>query len=372
MHRLSEERKRWLARHADREQLRSGRERNKRRERRRGSQTGPKRRVPPRQVVIDLPRNLSLEQNFSETVAFFAKIRRNSRNSRVELRLDFTTLREIRPAAALLLVAELDLWRTRRKFRPHVIDIDNWDQDVLRLLDEMGLFDLLNVENKPNIPSTAGPVRFIKFKSSNPKTEISGEQARQLRLDLEQIPDVKKAALNHAVLYRGITEAMTNVRQHAYGGTGDSTGARRSIRRLTERRQEQKWWMFGAYDSDQKTLTCTFYDQGRGIPSRMREMHSRSTINNILSQLGLHSDEPNLIAAAMEIGRRGTRTGEEHRGYGLSDIKKFAEQATRGRLRILSGQGKYLYDSQAASDYEVTLLRERVRGTLIEWELQLP
>ena len=292
-----------------------------------------------------VPERLSFEHDYKETLAFFNRLRYLAGIPRTGLKIDFTTLQDIGPAAALVLAAELDCWRLRARKPIRVLDIHKWNRNVRFLLDEMGLFDLVQVVNPP--PSLGpAPLRFIRFKSGQ---AADGELAKELRIDLEKITGEIPGWSN---LYRGLAEAMTNVRQHAYEGGGSGN--------------LEKWWMFGAYHNPSKLLTCAFFDRGVGIPATLPRTH-RERLAGLLESLRLPNSDAAMIAAAMELGR--TRTGLQNQGRGLADMQKFVESSESGILRILSRGGKYTYqdDEKATSS-----LPSPIGGTLIEWTVTLP
>ena len=335
MRRLTEKQKRWLARHAELSHRRS-----LRRRRRVLGARGVK-----RVHFLRVPEQLSLEYNYEETLAFFNELRYLSGIPRAGLKIDFTTLQDIGPAAALVLAAELHCWKLSALKTVRVLDIHRWNQNVRFLLDEMGLFDLVQVINPP--PSLGQPpLRFIRFKSGK---AADGELAKKLRIDLEKITG---EIPGWSDLYRGLAEAMTNVRQHAYeGGSGGNL---------------ERWWMFGAYHKPTKLLTCAFFDRGVGIPATLPRTHTER-VAGLLERLGLPNNDASMIAAAMELGR--TRTGFQHQGRGLADVQKFVEHSENGALRILSGGGKYTYQG---NEKATSSLPSPIGGTLIEWTVTLP
>ena len=345
MKRLSAKQKRWQIRHAKRSA--------RRRLRRRGHHAMV--RDPGQIRLLLLPKTLSFKENYDETITFFNNLREASER-RIPLKIDFTTLRYVGPAAALVLAAELDSWRLMGRHRIRVLDIDRWNQDIRHILDEMGLFELIRVANPPpDLNSSRPSIRFIRFKSSD---VADGELATDLRTDLEvvtgQIPGWQH-------LYRGLAEAMTNVRQHAY--SSDSHGV--SVHSNT-----RKWWMGGAYDDQRKVLTCSFFDRGVGIPATLPRTHAWERIREFLKEWSLSENDASLIAAATAMGR--TSTGAEHQGRGLADVKEFVKRSGGGgRLRILSRQGQYIYEGEGKEE-RTSLLSSSIGGTLIEWEVTLP
>ena len=343
MRRLSEKHKRWLVRHAERSEHR----------RLRRQKRLPTRRIPRQVHHLSLPAVLSFERNYREAIDFFNKLRQAAER-RVPLRIDFTTLREVGPAAMLVLAAELDCWRLRQEHRIRVIDITNWDQGIRGILDNMGLFDLVKVSNPPPpVGTTRLPLHFIRFKSSN---LADGDLAVDLRTDLEAVTG-KIPGWQH--LYRGLAEAMTNVRQHAYPQANHEN---------TRYNKVQKWWMCGAYNDNTKVLTCSFFDRGVGIPKTLPKTHGWEKIRGVLSGLGLmKKDDASLIAAATAMGR--TRTGAKHQGRGLADVMEFVRKSQGGKLRILSRRGQYIYEKEGHE--RASPLPLSIGGTLIEWEITL-
>ena len=279
-------------------------------------------------------------------------MRKNYENYNIHISIDFTTLRTIGPAAALVLAAELDCWRLKRLIPIRVLDIEKWDLSIRYLLDEMGLFQLMKVVNQPApINVERPPLYFIQFKSSE---VAEGELATQLRSDLQALTgDIP--GWHH--LYGGLTEAMTNVRQHAYPETEQTKRYSRTNR----------WWMFGAYEKNRRQLTCVFFDRGVGIPATLPRTHSMERVRKFLERLGIPEDDGSLIAAATELGR--TSTAASHQGRGLHDVKEFVERSTNGRLRILSRRGQFIYDGKNPD--QASVLPASIGGTLIEWEISL-
>ena len=342
MKRLSAKQKRWQIKRAKLS------ERRRLRRRKYPQQVRIRRKVH----LLSLPNMLSFENNYEKTVKFFDNLR-DAVERHIPLKIDFTTLQHIGPAAALILAAELDCWRLKRRHQIRILDIDRWNQDIRYVLDEMGLFDLIRVVNPPSpMGSNRPPIHFIRFKSSD---VADGRLAVDLRTDLEiitgQIPGWQH-------LYRGLSEAMTNVRQHAY--PPDDQG--KPVHDMT-----QKWWMFGAYDESRRLLTCSFFDRGVGIPATLPRTYTRERIWGVLNRLGLPEDDASLIAAATVMGR--TSTGAEHQGRGLTDVMEFVKRSMGGRLRILSRRGQYIYEGEDRD--HTSLLPLSIGGTLIEWKITL-
>ncbi|MCY3672766.1 MAG: hypothetical protein OXH14_17030, partial [Alphaproteobacteria bacterium] len=194
MKRLFEEHKKYLLRHARMSHLRSLREKRLRKLARTyrnlpnssaagaPSSTGLLEDIP-RQLTI--PRTLSFEDNRDETCKFFSDLRYAASDKRIRLRIDFTKLREIGPAAALVLAAELETWRLVNNKRIRVVDIRHWNVGIRLLLHDLGLFSLVKVSNPPNITSVDNPhLQFIQFRSH---VGVHPDEIGSLKNELERL-----------------------------------------------------------------------------------------------------------------------------------------------------------------------------------------
>ena len=270
--------------------------------------------------------------------------------------MDFRTIEILSPAATLMLAAELDRWRRVGEFRPNVLDVDEWNPEVRRLLFEMGLFDLLEVANPPTPQPTAESQRFVRFVTGR---GARGEDAVAMR---QAIEEVAGAVPERRGIYDGIVESMTNVVHHAYPDNG-----RYDVPVFTG-----TWWMAGSYDPTIRQLRILFYDQGVGFPATLPRQSNWEQVRGLIK--AVVPDDGAMIAAAFEWRRssdgRRSRTGLKHRGRGLARIIGVVDSVTDGRVRILSGRGEYTYDRQAGG--KASNNPSALGGTLIQWELTLP
>lgn len=306
--------------------------------------------------ILKLPEFMSLGKNAAETVNFLNEFRELVFNKRKNVALDFTTLKGITPAAALILVAELDRWRKKKFIRPRVVDFPRWNIDVKKLLFQMGFFKFLRVTNPPKSKDflnkkLLSSVQFLPFWSDN---TTDGRQAKDLRKTVEKkagtIPEKKN-------LFKGLSEAMTNVIKHAYP----------KMLKKSETHLYNQWWMSGSYDSVTNHLVVLFYDQGVGIPETIGDKYPVEIIKSFFEKFGLVDNDASKIKAAMELGR--SRTELPYRGKGLSDFKVFVDNVPGSTLRIISNRGELVYNSDG--EEKLTHHRSSIHGTLIQWDFTL-
>ncbi|MEX2616394.1 MAG: hypothetical protein WD767_09875 [Alphaproteobacteria bacterium] len=301
-------------------------------------------------IFIDVPTFLSLSENYDETLQFFNELRNFGVLQGKNIHINFSKLRTIRPGAALVLAAEIDRWRRSKNIKPRLHRPKFWNKEVRRLLNEMGLFDLIDVANPPETRSTRGRQRFIRFQSAD---QAIGAMAKELRLSLEQIVGV---VARHTELYGALIEAMKNTNQHAYPEGEDYDFPI----------ERNRWWMCGAFDGDSEKLTIMFYDQGVGIPFTLPRIHTIEKVREFLAGFGLPVEsDAALIKAALHVGR--SRSGLSNRGNGLPQIRGYVQTGQDDRIRILSGRGEYIYMSDGRESMDDK--HAPLGGTLIQWEI---
>ncbi len=304
-------------------------------------------------IDIDVPEELDLFGGYESMMRLVKSIRRIALMERRRIRLVLDNAKTIKPAAMLCLVSEI--YRCRHiDSSPRVTGTYPNDSKLKHVMQDTGFFDLLDVRNPFPTLAVNYPLEYIKVVSG---VSAVGEDAHRLKGAL--LGDaIKMDEVASAKLYRGLTEAMTNVVQHAYPKEIDAT-----IPRLRNR-----WWLVGHVDKKDRELMVMFFDQGVGIPETLPLKHPREYIQSLLSALKLtESNDGHMILAATRIGR--TQTGDINRGRGLHDFRGFIDQCGGGSLRILSRRGSYTYLADGTESTRA--LNGNLGGTLIEWTVPL-
>lgn len=158
-----------------------------------------------------------------------------------------------------------------------------------------------------------------------------------------------------AGLFEGMSEAVTNIVQHAYPERDQFHANARS-----------RWWMF-AQKQDTK-LSVAICDLGIGIPNSLREKPELANILPTLLRRLRKRVATGLIEIAVESSR--SRTKLVHRGKGLPDMFAFVKRGEIGGFSIYSLNGAFQYNAalhvESGRD-----LDNSIDGTLIQWTLDL-
>ena len=301
---------------------------------------------------IILPENLNFNENYEETVSTFTLIRNCIEQGTKISRIDFSRIKNITTAAALVLASLIDQWKERVRGKIKA-DLPSWDDSLIKLMNQMGVFELLSLE-KPRVESYSCTTTYVPFMKGQVGERNAGKYAVDLRKMLE---DITGTQINRHFLYEGLSEAITNTCHHAYKSVTDS--------------KRKYWWLTGSYDRNTSTLQVTFYDRGVGIPKTLPTHRNFERIKNFF---GIWKDSDK-IQAAMEIGR--SSTGMVERGKGLQNLIEFAKSYPLGTLRITSLRGTYREDYKSVDESpEVCKVSKAnhdssIGGTLIQWSVTI-
>jgi anti-anti-sigma regulatory factor len=307
-----------------------------------------------RSIVVKVPGTLDLRQQRKSTLQFVAFFRKAVLIHNKRVVLNFVDTVSISPTAMLLLLAEIDRCRRLRP-RASLTGTYPKNESLHRHMQACGFFKLLKIKHQLPEVTKVYPRDYIQFMTG---TESVGKDAEDLRTALLG-PDHKWTRAAGDAIYRGLTEAMTNVVQHAYPSSA-----------LTKRepRLKNRWWMVGHTDRRKKELKILFFDSGVGIPFTLPKRLGWEVIRSVIGSLGITPpNDSEMIRAAMQLGRSTTELG--NRGKGLNDFKKLIDACHDGQLEIYSNKGVYQYsyrDEESRQDHH-----ESICGTLIEWSMPL-
>lgn len=309
----------------------------------------------PEPHVIDVPQTLDIEKKFDDSVKFIAELRKSGYKTNTPIKLDFSQCLNISPASMLLLLAHIHKIRLLRG-EAAVTGTYPIDQKLDKKMCAMGFYDLLNIKNNHENPQTF-PMEYIPFSSATRKPERFTENFKH-QLFGENI--LIRTEIGRS-FYAALTEALLNCLNHAY-----------PEKIPKEKKIRNRWWLSGHYHQPSGRLHVMFCDLGVGIPQTLPRTQGTENLRKLLSNftLGKYSDDGAMISAAMKIGR--SKTGNQYRGKGLNDLRKFIEKIGAGKLIIYSNKGRYNYTLKDSIVREVTNTHNHsIYGTLIHWSVPI-
>lgn len=273
-----------------------------------------------------------------------------------KIKLDFSRTHKIFPGGMLLLLANvalmLDMYpgKVRAKCPPKSM--------AAQLLRHFGYADKLGVSPATSQPSHDSVVKW---------RHVSGTHADGVAITtlLNNLKTDTNATIPEG-LYEVLTEALINVRHHAYP---DDCALPSDLRR---------WWIFSRLDNPTSSgpgnLYIGIYDVGVGIQKTMRQKLQKA--EELLANAEDWSSwftwptkqlEKRLLVEAVEHKR--SSTGLAFRGNGLPEMKDFVTQTDSGSLSIISGYAQYT--CRAASGGKGYQCDDHTLGTLILWSIPL-
>ena len=280
-------------------------------------------------------------------------------NPNGRVKLDFTRTVKLYPGGTLVLLAYLELMleffpgRLSARCTPHSM--------AAQLLRHFGVADALRIDPASSQPKDPSVVKWQYVTGST----ADGAKVSELIDGFRQLTSSEL----QSGLYDVLSEALTNVRHHAY--EGDSSQTPLPLRR---------WWIFASFseplNSRPGNLYIAVYDLGIGIQTSMRGRLMSGELlldaqDEIWELLGLKKSRrltKLLLERAVEHKR--SRTGLKHRGRGLPEMRDFVMATESGRMHIVSGGAQYTC-SAGKMKGETFVCNTRFLGTLILWGIPL-
>lgn len=220
------------------------------------------------------------------------------------------------------------------------------DEVVEQLFQHLGILEKLGLNARKTI--TAENVRHWHFlKGTN--TDLSGITS------LFNVLATKLSDATSSGLFDSISEAVTNVVQHAYLGVATLAAGK------------PHWWLF-AQVTAKNELQISICDLGKGIPASLMEKPELADLLPKLIYRMRKRVSSGMIEIAVESGR--SRTKLPHRGKGLPDMLAFCKNTDVGLFYIASHKGLFFYSS--ANDVESARdFSDALNGTVIVWSIPL-
>jgi len=319
----------------------------------------PKKSLTHSSDILKAPEVFELikSRHHKKLLEFIGKLRDKVLIQKNKVIVDFSSTKSMVVCGTLLFFSELHRIERELGSLNLVSCIPPKDETVSQVLKHLGILNMLN-NNSPIIPKR---VDVINWKTASGEI-TDATKVGQILEEQSKLPKDKSKKL-----YRGVSEAMTNVSQHAY------MDLRNDGANIVG---EKGWWMFCREEDDH--ISVAFCDLGVGIPITLPktiEGNKEESLFKTILQTLFGSDkvkysDGELIRAAIEIKR--SRTQKRHRGKGLLDMIKAIDNTQGGRLTILSNKGCYLYNlNNTKPSEDIKNYKDSIFGTLIIWSLPI-
>lgn len=301
-------------------------------------------RGTPDRVYIKAPEVLCLyrDEFHDDALDFFDEFDTRVFNNLMYVELDFSELKEITAAAALVLFAKITRCQSCLppgyfSFPDQIITIlPPEDKRVKAILSGTGLWSAIKPGGQKKLD------KLWEDKSNPYKT--GNDPSRQFSQVVEDLRN--RIGVMPRRIVAAIQESYLNIAHHAYESFKEDP--------LFNKFMIGRWWQYAHLNSKTGRLSIIIYDMGSGIPNTIRSI-----------QKGV--SDCACIQYAMKPGV--TRLNLQGRGKGFEDIKRPIDtNASAEYLLVYSGKGEVVYRSgQIAKEYSHS---HSMGGTLLEWTFQ--
>lgn len=291
------------------------------------------------------PQGLSFDEFPEETARWMMRLREIFRaNSTSQICIDLRPLEKLGPAAALVLTAEMNrsVMLSPRARCAVYMPLNEGPKD---LLGEIGFYRYFSQMRPKWNPKTNQKRFFLEHIHGG---GIDREAAVRI---VQHLQNHRPKGQEKSALYEALIEGMKNSCEWGYG---------------QEEKGYRLWWALAYRDEESGEMAYCLYDQGRTIPTTIREL--RFTLAR-LKKHGVVLSSSRLVERAVVRGHY-SRTGKKNRGTGLPSLKHLIDKAGQGRMVILSREAYLRFSSgQVVAERRDFQKQNQLFGTLVSWLL---
>jgi len=247
--------------------------------------------------------------------------------------IDFSQVERLFPCGVLILMGWVDEWV--HEFPGLLSATYPKDDLVEQMLQHVGVLQKLGLPPRKAVAHD-DVVRWHYFHGR----DADATPIEPFMLELQKIlGEEQQLGLGNCV-----TEAMINVRHHAYGGEHGGP-----------------WWIFATVSKG--SVFVALHDRGDSVPGTLL---AKPAIADYLTgrMWSAGRGDGSLITAA--VGGR-TRTNLPFRGKGLPEMLEFTKNYPASELGIFSRSGFFRFDGQESTGRLVS----PIKGTLVIWMLKI-
>lgn len=295
-------------------------------------------------ISIDAPEIFAIR--FSpyreETLLFLDKIRKVLSYKDFKVRLNFKETRIITSDAGILLRANLGKLAVEKQINTIVKCAPSKNSKINEVLTQIRVLKLFG-QNFQITPHCDDVIHWNL-------AEGHGADGEKYERILGAYDGTLSPALSTG-FYLGLTEAMTNTRQHAYPQPAMLCS------------DISEWWMF-SQEKDGR-LSVVFCDLGIGIPESLPKKQPKIW-GIILNSMKPNDGDAEIIEATIRLKKSSTEL--THRGKGLTQLEDVIKGVKDAKLRIYSNKGCYALEdgTKKLDNYQTS-----INGTLVYWSIPI-
>lgn len=324
-------------------------------------------------IKIILPENLNIYNKFSRK-DLLRKIEemRCFMGKGTDIIISFEKVKApVQPTAMLLLLAERDrllqLYPHRKIYCKKQSGKSESSMIINQLLQKFKLITKFNTAKEHELVESWEFVKGSKaeYKATSHKPLI--HMITSFFKDSTLYPPIEEENNHgrpfHKSLYNGLSEAATNVANHAYI-------APRFKNECTPDEGENSWWMFKSMDDNY--MSVVICDRGVGIPKSLKiYAETKDPLWSILKEKIFSSKDSDNIKLAIQEGK--TRTKLAERGKGLVQIVDIVRKTPGSNMTIYSNSGVYQLTVKNDGELNIKLTDYSIsiNGTIIHWNLPI-
>ena len=320
---------------------------------------------PKNSLIIKLPEAMDFEEHYDDSSRVISIFRRAIEAGRRIAYIDFSALKEISPACIMVFASYAYLWK---KCAPSVrACCDTWTPCVEEAFAQLGVFEALDLRHREKQEHVMKR-RYMPLLTRGITSYAGYDVGMETKRIRESIEEFIGQSLNGVQMYGSVTEAIFNVRNHAYKG-------------MIPGRLPFRWWLSVSYDEHNNEVGVILFDYGYGIPATMNRSTKFSKIRKFLRRRDGGWNDASRLYVAFERDRRrinAARPFREGRGHGCQDITRLVlpqdqnRVKSGSRLSVISGKARYdLVGDEGTQRGDVKTVNRKLQGTLIEWRIKL-
>lgn len=287
---------------------------------------------------IHAPERFALTPKYADKVIRFVYELKRKAVVGEKVVIDFSKTTLVTALSAVYLYSEID----RALRNKSVVRIQNIPNSQVRYA--LGITGILTICGHSDPPDSSH-IPVIRGKDNERLPDII-EYLMGIALFQRQLittnPDYAERLVDKA-----ISEAMLNVKQHAY----------------PQNRPNDFWWATATILEN--NLHIALCDRGVGIPKTLKE---KDKFKAALAALKPGAGNARMIKTAMEYTRSSRKVSGG--GLGSRDIQQLVLEAHEGHLTVISGKGYYRLQGESKKQITREMTYD-VAGTLIQWQIPL-